>query len=139
MNAETTPIENRLIAEFMGYEVINYQHGKENPIYNGHKTAKTIAQQKELWNGLEIQFTGRFVTDARFPFKTDFNYLIPIIRKIEEMGFVVLIAGIKYQVYRASQENNVIIGLACGDLSKKTELVCDLIIEFIKWYNTQQR
>jgi len=138
MKTETTPTENRIIAEFMGYEVINYQHSQFNPIYNGHKSAQTIEQQKELWNGLELQFTGRFVSDAKFPFKTDFNYLIPIIRKIEEMGFVVLIAGIKYQVYRILEENNPIIGLVCGDLSKKTEMVCDLIIRFIEWCNTQK-
>jgi hypothetical protein len=129
---------SRLIAEFMGYEVIPYQHGEYNPIYNGNKYAKTIGEQKALWNGLHLEFTGRFVANATYPFDTDFNYLVPVIRRIEEQGYVVCIAGIRYQVYKVLEENNPIVSLVCGDLSKKTEVTCDLITSFIEWYNQNQ-
>ena len=126
---------NRLIAEFMGYEVINYQHNEYNPIYNDNKHAKTIGQLKTLFGGIDLQFTGRFVNAVKYPFDTDFNLLIPIIRRIEENGYVVKIAGISYQIYKVLDEQNPIISLVCGDKSKKTELTHDLLIQFIEWNN----
>lgn len=126
---------SRLIAEFMGYEVIPYQHNEYRPIYNGNRFAKTIGEQKLLWGGLDLQFTGRFTENATYPFDSDFNYLIPVIKQIEEQGFVVAIKGISYQVYKVMDEQNPIISLVCGDLSKKTEMTCDLVTSFIEQLN----
>ena len=131
----TTILTNRFIAEYMGYEVIDYQHNKYQPIYNGNKYAKTVGEQKELWGGLSLEFTGRFVERVQYPFETDFNYLVPVIKRIEEQGFVVHIAGIKYQIYKVLDEANPIISLVCGDKSAKTKMVCELITEFIKTHN----
>lgn len=117
----------------MGYEIIPYQNNLYNPIYNGNKFAKTLGEQKKLWCGLELEFTGRFTNVVKYPFDTDFNYLIPVIKKIEEHGFVVAIKGISYQIYKVLDEKNPIISLVCGDLSKKTEMTCNLIIEFIQY------
>ncbi|MCC6721545.1 MAG: hypothetical protein IT243_05035 [Bacteroidia bacterium] len=123
---------NRLIAEFMGYEVVPYNGNKNVLIYNGNKYAKTVGEQKALWSGLDLQFTGRFTEKVNYPFDIDFNYLLPVIRKIEEQGYVVAIKGISYQVYKVMDENNPIVSLVCGDLSKKTEMTCDLIVSFIE-------
>lgn len=123
---------NKTIAEFMGYEIIAYKGDKNKLIYNTNKFARTIGEEKELWGGLSLQFTGRFVEYTQFPFNTDFNYLIPIIKRIEEAGYVVAIKGISYQVYGLLQEDNPIVSLVCGDLSKKTEMVCNLIVAFIE-------
>ena len=126
---------SRLFAEFMGYKVIPYQHNENRPIYNGNKYVKTIGEQKALWGGLDLQFTGRFIENATYPFDTNFNYLIPVIRRIEELGYVVAIARISYKVYRVLEEQTPIISLVCGDLSKKTKTTCDLLVSFIEWYN----
>jgi hypothetical protein len=80
-------------------------------------------------------FTGRFVDKVVYPFDTDFNYLIPVIKRIEELGYVVSIRYFSYQVYRLFDEENPIVSLSCGDLSKKTECTFNLIISFIEWYN----
>ena len=131
---EAEIVENTvLIAEFMGYEVIPYQRNKYSPIYNGNKYAKTVGEQKSLWNGLDLQFTGRFTENVTYPFDTDFNYLIPIIIRIEQQGYAVAIAGIKYQVYKVLDEQNPIVSLVCGDLSKKTALTYHAVINFLKW------
>ncbi len=122
---------NRTFAEYMGYNVIKY-NGTNQLIYNGNKYATTRGELRKLWGGLDLEFTGRFVDRVKYPYNTDFNYLIPIIRRIEEQGFVVHIAGIKYQVYKVMEENNPIISLVCGDLSQKTKMTCSLIMEFIK-------
>ena len=126
---------NTLIAEFMGYETIPYKGNKNVPIYNGNKYAKTVGEQKALWGGLDLQFTGRFTERVNYPFDTDFNYLIPVIKRIEEQGYVVAIKGISYQVYKVMDEQNPIISLVCGDLSKKTEMTCDLVTSFIEQLN----
>jgi hypothetical protein len=126
---------NRLIAEYMGYEIISYQNNEYKPIYCGNKYAKTVGEQKILWGGLELQFIGRFVEYVRYPFDSDFNYLIPIIKRIEENGYVVAIKGISYEIYKLFDENNPIVSLVCGDLSKKTEMTCDLVLSFIENVN----
>lgn len=128
---------NRLIAEFMGYKVIPYNGDQHKVIYNGNDHAKTVGEQKKLWGGLDLEFTGRFVECVQYPFHTDFNYLLPVIKQIEQMNYVVCIAGIKYQVYRVLEEQKPIISLVCGDVGKKTEMVYSLIIDFIEWYNVK--
>ena len=132
---KTTVEKVRMIAEFMGYEVIPYNGDLNKPIYNGNKYAQTIGELNKLWGGLDLQFTGRFIENATFPFQTDFNYLLPIINLIEKNGYVIGIAGISYKVYKPFEDNKPIIALVCGDLSKKTEMVFNLIIEFIEYYN----
>ena len=131
---QTTILINRIFAEFMGYEVINYQHNEKRPIYNGNKYAKTVGEQRKLWGGLDLQFTGRFTEQVQYPFETDFNYLIPVIKRIEEMGFVVCVAGIRYQIYKVMDKKNPIVSLVCGDLSKKTNTTCTLLVQFITSY-----
>ena len=54
---------------------------------------------------------------------------------IEEQGYVVAIKGISYQIYKIMDEQNPIASLVCGDLTKKTEMVCDLLVAFIKHLN----
>ena len=85
--------------------------------------------------GLDLQFNGRFTEKVKYPFDTDFNYLLPVIKRIEEQGYVVAIKGISYQVYKVLDEQNPIISLVCGDLSKKTEMTCDLVTSFIEQLN----
>lgn len=126
---------NILIAKFMGYETIPYNGNVNVPIFNGNKYAKTVGEQKSLWGGLDLQFTGRFTEKVNYPFDTDFNYLIPVIKRIEEQGYVVAIKGISYQVYQVMDEQNTIVSLVCGDLSKKTEMTCNLIVSFIETLN----
>ena len=134
MRHEPSEVENTmLIAEFMGYEIITYNDGRK--IYNGHKQLKTIGETKKLWNGQDLEFAGRFVEYVKYPFDEDLNLIFAVIRKIEELGFVICIAGISYKAYRVMEEHNPIVNLVCGDLSKKNELIYDTVIGFIKWYN----
>jgi hypothetical protein len=128
---------NKLIAEFMGYEVIDYQHNKYAPIYNGNKYAKTIGEQEKLWGGLSLQFTGRFTEFVNYPFNSDWNYLMPIIKMIEYLGYEVVISRISCQINGISDRENPISSMVCGDISKKIEITYDAVIQFIKWYNAQ--
>lgn len=128
---------NQIIADFMGYKIIPY--GINHQIYDGNKFAKTVGEIKKLWGGLDIEFTGGIVGKKNYAFDNNFAYLIPIIQRIEEQGYVVAIAGISYKVYRVLEDKEPIISFVCGDLSKKTKLTCDLIVDFIKWYNNNHK
>lgn len=134
MRYEPSEVENTmLIAEFMGYEIITYNDGRK--IYNGHKQLKTIGERNKLWNGKILEFAGRFVEYVKYPFDEDLNLIFAVIRKIESLGFVICIAGISCKAYRIMQENDPIVSLVCGDPLKKSELIYDTVIGFIKWYN----
>lgn len=124
-----------LLTQFMGEEVVPYAGSNARLIYNGNKYAKTIGGVKKWWGGLDVDLCGRFVKDVKLPFSTDFRYLIPIIEHIEEMGYAVLIVRGTYKVYALSDENNPIVHIVCGDLSKKTEMTCELLVRFVEWVN----
>lgn len=117
-----TKNETQMIAEFMGYEVINYQHGEFRPIYNGNKNAKTLGELKKLWGGLDLQFTGRFVEYVNFPFSTDWNYLIPIVFKIIDLKNV-------YGIEKQKILNSI---------NPDINITYNAVIEFIKWYNASK-
>lgn len=112
---------NKRCAEFMGYKVI------DEPL---------VIDGLIVWNkSTHPSFPDNTVVVSNLFYHSDFNYLIPVIRKIEEHGYVVAIKGISYQVYKVLDEQNPIVSLVCGDLSKKTEMTCDLIASFIEKLN----
>ena len=89
--------------------------------------------------GLDLEYTGRFTEYVNYPFDTDFNYLLPVIRRIEDNAYVVAIKGISYQVYRVLDDKNPIVSLVCGDNTKKTEMTCELIVSFIEWLKSNNK
>lgn len=138
-NQETKTIEEcELIAKFMGYEVINYQRGNYKPIYNGHKIYKTIGELRQLWQGLDLQFTGRFTEFVKYPFSDNWNYLMPIVNEIENKGASLLIGRMFCEIKYTNPLNAKIhfdVRIASG---VKINAVYGAVIEFIKWYNEQQ-
>lgn len=121
--------ETTLIAVFMGYEIIDYQHNQYKPIYNGNKYAKTIGELKNLWGGLELKFTGRFTERVKYPFNTDWNYLIPILKKIREIVNTVLCIH-DYECFKE-------LGLALNPYDHTIENVYKSVIDFINWLNKE--
>lgn len=68
-------------------------------------------------------------------FHSNWNWLMKVVIAIEKMGFVIAITGISYKVYKVLDEQNPIVSLVCGDLSKKLELTYNTVVRFIKYYN----
>jgi len=120
-----TTIENtRLILEFMGYEVINYQHNELKPIYSGHNSLKKVGEFKKLWQGLDIAIIGRFTEYVKIPFDTDFNYIMPVVAKIEQLP----------DIYEQEEFLLIRDELCTG----RIDTVLDSIINFINSYNQQK-
>ncbi len=64
-------------------------------------------------------------------YHTDWNWLMPVIRKIEELGNDVLITTNYIQIAFDEGEQFIVI----DDLNIKINSVYKAVIEFIKWYN----
>jgi hypothetical protein len=106
---------NILIAEFMG---IN--HLDDDKYINNLKEMKAEG----------LYFEQGYMT-SELKFDTDWNWLMPVIRKIEELGNDVLITTNYIQISFDEGEQFIVI----DDLNIKIDSVYNAVVEFIKWYN----
>lgn len=117
MNTEN----NRIIAEFMGYE-------------------KIVFPDNSRWLGqYKNQFTKRIYELKELDFDSDWNLLMEVVEKINVLGYEVLIGRISCQINPISDRENPISAMVCGDIYKKIEITYDAIIQFIKWHNQQKQ
>ncbi len=100
---------NKLIAEFMGFQYtsIGWYDADESLNLVGDNTFDVLR------------------------FDSDWNWLMPVIRKIEELGNDVLITTNYIQIAFDKGEQFIVI----DDLNIKIDSVYDAVVEFIKWYN----
>ena len=103
---------NRLIAEFINYnlEIVN------NEVYFTHDDMLESLSDEELH------------------FDTDWNWLMEVTRKIEELGNDVLITTNYIQITFDEGEKFIVI----EDFNIKITSVYDACIIFIKWYNENE-
>ena len=119
-----TTEKNRLIAQFMGCEptpdaldrsVLAYYIG--DVIINADNSKNE--NDENVFHPEDMQF------------HTDWNWLMPVIRKIEELGNDVLITTNYIQISFDEGEQFIVI----DDLNIKIDSVYNAVVEFIKWYN----
>lgn len=126
--------DTMLIAQLMGYNVIVY---KGLATYDGNTIAKTVGEKQKLWEGLDLEFTGRHCKDVSYPFATDWNYLMPILSRIESLGFNSKIDTNHTWIFstkNANQYKSVLVG---GN--SKKENTYKAILQFADWYLKQQK
>ena len=102
--------ENKLIAIFMGYECFNPK-------------SWCIVLDKNTTTGIN--------TWAKY--NSSWDWLMPVVEKIESLGFRVEIIGLTCSIYTNSEENIYVDEPAMT----KTEATWQAVVEFIKWYNSQ--
>jgi hypothetical protein len=71
---------------------------------------------------------------THYHYHKEWDWLMPVIQKIDTMGFDVKIGRISCSISRIL-EKEPIVSLVCGDISKKSELVFSTIVRFIEWFN----
>jgi len=75
--------------------------------------------------------------DIEYEIPLDYNgswdWLMPVVEKIESLGFRVEIIGLTCSIYTNSEENIYVDEPAMT----KTEATWQAVVEFIKWYNSQ--
>ena len=118
---------NRLIAEFMEFptktdavddRVLAYYIG--DIIKNADNSKNE--NEKDVFHPEDMQF------------HTDWNWLMKVIRKIEELGNDVLITTNYIQISFDEGEQFIVI----DDLNIKIDSVYNAVVEFIKWYNEKK-
>jgi len=97
-------------------------------------------------NKLIAEFDGRVntmchnnTTASPYDYEKSWDWLMPIIEKIEGLGFEVLIGRISCNINKILDRENPIASFVCGDISRKIEIVYDTVIEFINWYNKNKQ
>jgi hypothetical protein len=124
MNTEN----NKLIAEFMGYRQANCNNGKA---WN--------TDDRYLHKTLPIQ--GRLITKEceYLKFNSSWDWLMPVIEKIEKMGYDSLISNFQAHITKSSRTySNIFIGNAQNAELTKLKATYKMVVEFIKWYNKQK-
>ena len=133
--------DNKLIAEFMGLKdcKIGDQKGKKYDYY--------LTEQFELIKEVETTIESNwcevleeqdccFIEDLKF--HSSWDWLMPVVEKIERLGYEVVISRISCNINGILDRKNPITSIVCGDISKKMDITYDSIVEFIKWYNKNE-
>ena len=107
---DNTTENNKLIAKFM------------QPSFNG----------VGLYNQDGVHFP-----IEELEFHISWDWLMPVVQKIESLGYTFTIAGVMAKVTKVLDIENSIVSLVLGDKSQKLRLVYETVVELIKWYNQQ--
>ena len=111
MNMNTTE-NNKLIAEFMGYQVL----GICCDTYPKYEEVESLPILEDMFR--------------------DWNELMEVVEKIESLGYSVYISP--SMVYINGNIGTIIHPIIIGDSLSKIEAVYNACVEFIKWHNTQK-
>ena len=106
---------NKIIAEFMGFEIKNKINYVPSSLPNCMKKAEHLKVDKS----------------ENLPFHNDWNWLMQVVEKIESIGFTF---ETKKNWARITRKGENII-LRWEEDKTKIEAVYNACIEFIKWYN----
>ena len=116
----TTTENNKIIAEFLSVKI--------HPCETIEKFKFLPIEERGLYNGYFI--------DA-LKYHEDWNWLMEVVEKIESLNYVV---EIKITWCRIKQiENGNVIVLRWEEEKTKIEAVYNAVVEFIKWYNNQNK
>ncbi len=126
---KTTEEKNRMIAEFMGARPVEFNDGSKGHSYwnEGDKGGR--------YGSFPDGSTNYF--DYSKGYNTSWDWLMPVVEKIENIGFSVKIQRLKTSIHPLCEDKEL-FGIVCGDVSKKLEITYDTIVQFIEFYNEQK-
>lgn len=114
----TTTENNKLIAEFMGLDTVYLN----KPMYL-LKWKGNLVQKKD---------------DTIFKFDSNWNWLMEVVEKIENLGFEFVIVESRCKILHNTDKSiEILMGFEL--VGKKINAVYYNCIEFIKWYNNQNQ
>jgi cytochrome oxidase Cu insertion factor (SCO1/SenC/PrrC family) len=106
--------ENKLIAEFMGVNII------------------TIDDVRKNKNPYFSSADGYLEDDIKY--HSSWDWLMPVVEKIENFGFEFFIVEDRVKIaHNTDHSIDVIIDFTSG--RRKNETAYQAVVEFIKWYN----
>ena len=114
-------IDNKLIAEFMGY-----------PKKQINKGIARLEENKYVWGQTYYYINGDWHAEDYLLFHLDWNWLMQVVDKIEDMGSTVIILRKSCKI-----KINVNSELVTSENQTKTQATYNAVIEFIKYYNNE--
>ena len=124
---KTTKENNRLIAEFMGYEF---------------KLVKNPTIDRDGVSHIKDEATvidGKLYFDNNLRYHSSWDWLMPVVDKIESIddgAFDINILKNGTQIFEYQADGKVIVdNVGMISFEDKIEHVFEAVIEFIKWYN----
>ena len=108
---------NKLIAEFLSL--------KMHPCETIEKLKFLPIEERGLYNGY-------FIDELKF--HSDWNWLMEVVEKIESLGYRIEIVKHICRIYLSNKETIII-----SENTPKIESVYLACVEFIKWYNNQNK
>jgi hypothetical protein len=99
-------------------------------------------------NEIIAEFMGEVLTEEdhahnftldQLPYRTNWNWLIPVVEKIESLGgrTAILFSPNRHNICTISERDHTM--LAQKESQTKIEAVYKAVVEFIRWYNTTQK
>ena len=104
-----------------------------NPLFAEFMGGKLDSPQSKYYY---FHDKGRYELELKY--HSSWDWLMPVVEKIESLGFDIKIKGIACSIRRLC-EDETIIQFVLGDRARKRELVWATCLEFIKWYNEQPK
>lgn len=125
METKDITANNALLLEFMGVKPVytwgNYKWN-DNPFYS-----VSYAEESKTLNAM-----------AEYAkYHKDFNWLIPVIERIQKLGFRVITEGLIGIKEMCSIESNDYYGRSFAD--SKIEAMYKAVVSFIQWFNSQNK
>lgn len=117
---------NKIIAEFLDWEFDDLSETFETPFL---KLVEPQAFGDE-------QFSSK-LQDFELEFNSDWNWLMVVVEKIESLGYKIDISKWENSQYCGIYLNGKKI--AGNETNTKIEAVYNACVEFIKWYNNQNK
>ena len=110
---------NRILAEFMGFTPLN----KEHTVFSSNDFLYEREQENNWF-------------DRDLKFHTSWDWLMPVVEKIESLGYDAFINGLYCRITDSGLSDFEIESL---EVACKIEAVFSSCIEFAKWYKNQSK
>jgi hypothetical protein len=128
--------DNKLIAEFMQIPTIKIHGG--GILYDIERTDLPMTVQIPVGNK-EMGVTTRLLKYSveQLQFNTSWDWLIPVVEKIEGMGNKFQICRRRINIQPDNNNNLTELWLETKEATK-IQSVYTAVVQFIKWYNSQK-
>jgi hypothetical protein len=121
MKEEEIIQNNLLIAQFMGYTKGTYDHG--------------INGVEEIWQNYSIE-DGHYKSEREFDYERDWNSLMPVVEKIESLGYFCMINRWT-SVYTGFGQTPSQMSITNVEGKSKIGNTYRAVLAFIEWINSK--
>ena len=129
---------NCLIAEWLGYEIDSLAEEDEPIRYYVDNHIECVADGIDYWETFEEDWTS-WLYPEQMKFHSSWDWLMPVLTNIEKNFWVTTTTRRGYSAVSIHQPQRGYEKIVRVDSENKLEATWSAIVEFIKWYNTQNK